>query len=186
MITVTGGALRGRRILTRRGAFSRPTQGRVREALFSHLGDRVSEARVADLFAGSGALGIEALSRGAAFATFVEAHRHMASCLHANLESCDLVKSARVIIEEVDSILGTLLAGEFDLVFADPPYARPWPGPEAWLHLSRILEVGGFFVLESAKDTSVEAEGKDLAATFSRTYGDTRLTIYRKGVEADG
>lgn len=141
---------------------------------------------MADLFAGSGALGIEALSRGAAFATFVEVQRHMASCLRANLETCDLKEKARVLVDKVDSVLTRLPADDLDLVFADPPYARRWPDDQGWRELCRILRPGGFFVLESGMERGSEPDRRALMRTFSRTYGDTRLEVFRKGGSEDG
>ena len=118
-LRITGGELGGRRIRVPRGARDlRPTTERVREAVFSILGD-VSGARVLDLFCGSGALGIEALSRGAAEATLVDTRPAAA---RRNLESLELTERARAVRADVGRVLRRAEAGSFDLVLCDPPY----------------------------------------------------------------
>jgi 16S rRNA (guanine966-N2)-methyltransferase len=94
--------------------------------LFSILGSRIDGANVLDLFAGSGALGLEALSRGAAHATFVEAHRATATALRRTVADLELAGRATVVAQPVERAVQQL-AGRFDLVFADPPYAQAFP-----------------------------------------------------------
>jgi len=177
---VVGGALRGRRIpVPDRGV--RPTSDRTREAVFDLLGPGAVEGwRVLDLYAGTGALGIEALSRGAAFADFVERDLATARGLSEALVKLDLADRARVHRADLDG--GTLPAdasGPWDLVFLDPPYAG---GAGArWLAaLARIpwSATGGFVVYERAKGTeAMTPEG--LALWKERRYGDTVIAIYR-------
>ncbi|MDG2124071.1 MAG: 16S rRNA (guanine(966)-N(2))-methyltransferase RsmD, partial [Verrucomicrobiales bacterium] len=102
---------------------TRPTADRVREAVFSILAERVVGARVLDVFAGSGALGIEALSRGAESAVFVEQNRGACEVLRGNLEKTGLVGWAGVVCGDALKCVGKL-GREFDLVFADPPYVK--------------------------------------------------------------
>ena len=144
---VIAGTYKGRRLQTPGGLETRPTSDRVREALFSILGDRVQDARVLDLFAGSGALGIEALSRGAAQATFVDNAAPRRAGIGANLEA--LGADAEVVRAEVRRFLGgaSRSARQYDLVFLDPPYrlaaslgsdlsgaprGRPWHRMPQW------------------------------------------------------
>ncbi len=132
---VIAGGLGGRRLRAPRGLATRPTSDRVREALFSALG-HVTSARVLDLYAGTGALGIEALSRGAAHATFVESARPALAALRENLAALGLAGAARVVAQPVAGAAsriggGGWLAGPFDLVFADPPYAAVAEVPAA-------------------------------------------------------
>jgi 16S rRNA (guanine966-N2)-methyltransferase len=108
------------------GRAVRPTPARVKEALFSILGKRIDGARVLDLFAGSGALGFEALSRGAAHVTFVESHRRTAAGLTRTAESLALAERCTVIAAPAER-MASRLAGRYDIVFADPPYALPYP-----------------------------------------------------------
>jgi 16S rRNA (guanine966-N2)-methyltransferase len=129
---VVAGSARGRTLVAPAGARTRPTTDRVREAVFNALWSRgaLDGARAVDLFAGSGALGIEALSRGAAHATFVETDREALRAIRRNLEVCGLADRAAVVAVPVERWLAGLAAGDtpFDLAFCDPPYAFDgWP-----------------------------------------------------------
>ena len=112
---------------------NRPTPARVKEALFSILGSRVDDARVLDLFAGSGALGFESLSRGAAHVTFVEKHRPTADALRAAARDLGVAEHVLVIAAPAERAVGAL-GGRYDLVFADPPYAAPYPAAALSTH----------------------------------------------------
>jgi 16S rRNA (guanine966-N2)-methyltransferase len=121
---IIGGEAKSRRLRTVKGRSVRPTLGRVRQILFDILGDRVAGARFLDLFAGSGAVGIEALSRGAAQAVFVEADRRAAGRIRDNLAEIELTGRSRVMAVRVQAALNRLASeGKgFDIVFLDPPY----------------------------------------------------------------
>jgi 16S rRNA (guanine966-N2)-methyltransferase len=123
---LTGGDLRSRVIRSPQGAAIRPTPGRVKEALFSIVGDAVIEARVLDLFAGTGAVGFEALSRGAAHATFVELHAPTAQAIREAARELGVERRATVVCSPAERAVARL-AGRFDFVYADPPYALPPP-----------------------------------------------------------
>lgn len=130
---VISGTARGRRLVAPEGPSTRPTPDRVREATFNALGSlgAVTDATVLDLFAGSGALGIEALSRGAAHVTFVDRDRAAISAVQANLEACGMSDRARVVTSPADRFLAA--AGErWDLALLDPPYEM---GRDDWLDL---------------------------------------------------
>jgi len=174
---VIAGRLGGRRLVAPQGQGTRPTSDRVREALFSALAD-VHDARVLDLYAGTGALGIEALSRGAASVTFVESARSALSALRDNLATLELAASTTVVAQPVArATLG--LVGPFDLVLADPPYAAvaEVPGAIAALRARGALARGGRIVVEHAsRDAAPALAGA--TARPSRTYGDTMVTIY--------
>lgn len=148
---VIAGSARGTRLRAPKGRITRPMQDRVKEDLFNRLGVLVAGARVLDLFSGSGALGIEALSRGAAHATFVEHAPIVLATLRRNLERTHLTGQARVLPLSVPVALRRLArAGEvFDLIIADPPYRKGW---DDWLLRSAICPVllrsGGVLVLE--------------------------------------
>jgi 16S rRNA (guanine966-N2)-methyltransferase len=178
---VIAGTLRSRKLLAPKGE-ARPTSDRVREALFSALGD-VSGARVLDLFAGSGALGIEALSRGAESAVFVDSSRASLEALRKNLQALDLESFAHVMPVSVAKAIRSLgvSSDAFDLVFLDPPY-------DAKLHIPTLValrETGvatpqTAVVAERAKRHALdprELEGWDLLR--ERTYGDTVLVELR-------
>jgi 16S rRNA (guanine966-N2)-methyltransferase len=123
---VVAGTARGRTLVAPPGARTRPTSDRVREAIFNALWSRdaVDGARVADLFAGSGALGVEALSRGAEHATFVDRDRAAREAIRRNVEACGVADRATIVATPVERWVDGLAAGErFDLAFCDPPYA---------------------------------------------------------------
>jgi 16S rRNA (guanine966-N2)-methyltransferase len=172
-VRVVAGDFKGRRLVAPRGMRTRPTADRVREALFSMLGD-VSEARVLDLFAGSGALGIEALSRGAASAVFVERDPRAAAAIERNLSSLGL--DQRVLRQDALSFLARAEGGTFDLVFCDPPYdsASRLAGPLAE-RLPALTAEGARIVIESDKRRPLELP---LPLVKERTYGDTRIAIH--------
>lgn len=174
LLRVTGGRLVRRRFkVPDRGV--RPTSDKAREALFSVLGPSVLGARVADLYAGSGALGIEALSRGAARCVFVERDKGAARVLAENLESLELGGTAEVQIGEAGRRAAELPAGGFDLVFCDPPYDDALP-PTTWAAMVRALAEGGQIVLER-RARSEDVLPDELACTFDRTWGEARVRI---------
>ena len=125
-LTITGGTLRSRRVPSPPGRAVRPTPARVKEALFSILGSRVDDAQVLDLFAGSGALGFESLSRGAQHVTFVEKHRPTAETLRSTARALGVAEQVDVVNAPAERAVRAL-GGHYDLVFADPPYAYAYP-----------------------------------------------------------
>jgi len=178
-VRVVAGEFKGRRLYAPRSARTRPTADRVREALFSMLGD-VSGASVLDLYAGSGALGIEALSRGAASAVFVECDRQALAALRRNLDPLLpqlRARDAKAGVLRLDA--GRFLArpeGTFDLVFCDPPYDDA-PRAAAALAdaLPEIVRENARIVTESDKRNPLELP---LPLLVERTYGDTRIAIH--------
>lgn len=171
---VIGGTLRGRPLRAPRGDRTRPTADRVRESVFDLLGPLAPGARVLDLFAGSGALGIEALSRGASHATFVEKRRDALRTLRANLDSLGL--SGRSEVLPGDVMRSSIWSAEpFDLVLADPPYTAA--ADDVVRRVGPILAPGGVFVLECSSRTSVPTS-ETLAVWKSRRYGETQITLY--------
>jgi 16S rRNA (guanine966-N2)-methyltransferase len=183
-IRIVAGALRGRRIrVPDRGV--RPTSDRIREAVFDVLGPNVvAGARVLDLYAGTGALGIEALSRGARSADFVEGNPAVARALRENLASLALADRARVHHADLSGAdLPAGAEGPYDLVFLDPPYA----GDQGLRWLGRLArlswpEGGGLIVYERKKGGAVSAPGAFTLAA-ERTYSETTVAFYRVGSE---
>jgi 16S rRNA (guanine966-N2)-methyltransferase len=173
---IVAGRHKGRRLRAPAGEGTRPTADRVREAVFSILGP-VEGLRVLDLYAGSGALGLEALSRGARSATFVESARPALAAIRANLDATD--EDAEVA--DLDAIAWLRSAAgrqrEFDLVFCDPPYdaAAKIAQPLTDL-LPRVAAPQALIVTESSKRNPLVL---DLPVADERTYGDTRIAIYR-------
>ncbi len=168
--------MRSRRVPTPAGRNVRPTPARVKEALFSILGDRVAEASVLDLFAGTGALGFEALSRGAAHATFVEGHRPTANALSATASALGLTDRTTVIAAPAERAV-VRLDGPYDLIFADPPYALapPWELFAA-LRDRAAFAPGAMLVYEYS---SRNAAGVHPRFTIDRTerYGEVALAF---------
>jgi 16S rRNA (guanine966-N2)-methyltransferase len=171
-VRVIAGEFKGRHLHTARGTHTRPTADRVREALFSMLGD-VSGARVADLYAGSGALGIEALSRGAESAVFVERDQRALAALRRNLDAVGA--NAEVRRQDVLRFLASP-EGTFDLVFCDPPYDdAPRVAAPLSEALPAMLEPNARIVTESDKRNPLLLS---LPLVVERTYGDTRIAIH--------
>jgi len=168
---VIAGSRKGHRIEAPRGAKTRPTSDFVREAAFNLIGP-VDGATVIDLFAGSGAMGLEALSRGAQSCVFVESDRDACRTINANLDKLRL--EARVLCRDVLSVLSTE-TGPYDLVLLDPPYGYELDERLA-SHLKRILARDGLVVYETAGATEPELEG--LRVRTSRRYGSKRLTLF--------
>jgi 16S rRNA (guanine966-N2)-methyltransferase len=173
LMRVIAGIAKGRRLLAPRGGGTRPMMDRAREGLFSSLGDAVAGARVLDLYAGSGSLGLEALSRGAAAAVFVERGRPALAALRANVAAVGL--GGEVVAGDVDAYLGRE-PGLFDLAFVDPPYAVPLASVEQTLGgLVRLLAVGGTVVLHRRAGEGLTPP-PGLAVADRRRYGDTEIT----------
>ena len=180
LIRVIGGELRGRRIqVPDRGV--RPTSERAREAVFDILGPAFLDGvRVLDLYAGSGALGIEALSRGATFADFAEGNRRAARTLEENLAALGLAARSRIHVGDLDPAR-LPPGGPWRVVFLDPPYDGG--AGERWL--AALAEAawppeGGIVVYERRSGTKVRAPAA-LELTTEREYGDAAVAFYRMG-----
>ena len=165
-VRVVGGSARGHTLVAPPGGRTRPTSDRVREAIFNALRSRdvVEGADVLDLFAGSGALGIEALSQGAARATFVDSDRAARRAVRRNLEACGFLDRATLVAAPAERFLARLGAERFDLAFCDPPYAFA-----DWDSLLVALPAD-FVVIESDRPVAVSA-GRALVR--EGRYGDT-------------
>jgi 16S rRNA (guanine966-N2)-methyltransferase len=185
-VRVIAGELRGRRLFAPHGILTRPTLDRVKEALFSILGD-LRGARVLDCFAGTGSLGIEALSRGAEHATFVEHAKPALAVLRRNLETLGLGPRSRVLAERIERVMKVQPwdARAFDLVLFDPPYAMIRDGSMLRLAtlgekaLADSLADGARIMLEHPSPLPPPPlPGLDRYDT--RKYGDTALSFYRR------
>jgi 16S rRNA (guanine966-N2)-methyltransferase len=176
---VVAGRCGGRRLIAPPGTATRPTSDRVREALFSVLGP-LDGAHVLDLFAGSGALGIEALSRGAARATFVDSGPAAIGAVEGNLAALGLADAAEVRRQDARAFLRGARGGrhEYDLVFLDPPYRLAVElGRELSPLLAEVVNTGGRVVAESDRRAPLDLE---LTLTDERRYGDTLIRIYER------
>jgi 16S rRNA (guanine966-N2)-methyltransferase len=170
---IIAGTHRGHRITAPTGKDTRPTSDRVRENAFNLIGP-VDDADVLDLFAGSGALGIEALSRGASTATFVELDRYACKVIAANLDSLDF----RGTVLQQDALrAATSERRTYDLILCDPPYG--YDHSKLAPHLAKLLNEDGLLVYESSgREEPPEVPG--LEQRTSRKYGSARLTLFDK------
>jgi 16S rRNA (guanine966-N2)-methyltransferase len=172
-VRIIGGEHRGRRIVAPKGTRTRPTSDRVRENAFNLIGP-VDDASVLDLYAGSGALGLEALSRGAGSCVFVESDREACRTINANLDT--LREHGTVLCQDVTRALGAERR-TYDLILCDPPYdvdATTLAAP-----LARVLEPAGLLVLEtSGREEAPPLEGFEIRT--SRKYGAARLTLFTR------
>lgn len=172
-VRVAGGAFRGRGLVVPPGA--RPTEGRVREALFSIWSDRLENARVLDLFAGSGVVGLEAVGRGALSAVAVDDNVRALKTLEENAARL----GERMEIRRLTLPAGlSHLNGPFDLVFADPPYAFE-PYGELLAGVAPLLAPDGEVVVEHSSRREMPLESGPLVRVEVRRYGESSLSFYR-------
>ena len=177
-VRVTGGAHRGRGLAVPPGA--RPTEGRVREALFSIWNDRLEGARVLDLFAGSGVVGLEAVGRGALSALLIDENLRAIQTLESNLARVG-EKTVEIRRLTLPGGLGRLIeAGPFDLVYADPPYNfQPYDALIAGA--APLLATDGEMVVEHSSRRDLPVQAGELVRIDTRKYGESSLSFYRKG-----
>lgn len=187
---IIAGAYRGRRIRTTEGPGYRPATGRVRESLFSMLESQGVDwpaVRVADIFAGSGSLGLEALSRGAREAVFVEKAGHAASLIRSNLEDLGVERSRWNLVRgDAARWLAGGRTGSFDLVFIDPPYGKDLFLPALTLLLDRNV-LAGEGLLCAEVEAGLEFDDPPHAGLHlvrDKLYGQTRICIWRRNQSA--
>jgi 16S rRNA (guanine966-N2)-methyltransferase len=188
-VRIIAGAYKGRRLATPRGETTRPTADQVRIALLDTLMPWLPEARVLDLFAGAGGVGLEALSRGAAHVTFVERDARAVRALRANVTTLGVERAARVVRDDVLRALGTLRrAGEgFDVVFLDPPYdGDDVAATLAALGDAELLTGGAVVVAQHLTKRPPAPAAGSLAAFRTRRFGETTLTFFRRGAPGAG
>jgi 16S rRNA (guanine(966)-N(2))-methyltransferase RsmD len=180
---IIGGKARGRKIKAPRGRETRPMRDFVREAVFSSVGDAVIGARVLDLFAGSGSLGLEALSRGAEGAVFVDSSAEAVRVIRENLEALGLAGRGEVVRAEVLAYLRRN-AGKvppFGLIFVDPPYKMDL---ESRGEILEELEKGGYLapgalvIMQTPREMEIPTAGKGLRHVKRRRYGESVVDIY--------
>ncbi len=182
---IIAGLAKGRRISAPPGEGVRPTGDRVREALFSSLQPLLVGAHVLDLYAGSGALGLEAISRGAAHATLVERDPRTLAVLEANVEAVGLPGVVVLPQDVVSALEGVLPGAPFDLVLADPPYRMPGAQVDRLLvALVAQLAPGATVVVERARRAAPPVWPAELVPTEPRAYGAT--VLHRAERDADG
>ena len=173
---IIAGERKGHTIWAPKGLETRPTSDRVRENVFNIVAPWVEDARVLDLYAGSGAMGLEALSRGAKGVVFVEAEPEAVRAIEGNLDKLRLTGATIIRRDAVTALAQEVTAGrKYDLVLADPPYAMTDYSALA-RYLPAVLGHDGLLVLESAARTEPELPGLEVRTT--RKYGSTRVTVF--------
>jgi len=180
---VIAGKFKGRKLTELQGKQIRPTSDRIRESLFSILAQKIDNAMVLDLFAGTGALGIEALSRGAAKSFFIDKSIESVQIINKNIELLGIKESAEVLKHDVYTIISSkdFFKQKFDLIFLDPPYNRGFiPGIFEDIDLLTIMNDESILIIEhSLKENNLEkVSGLDLYD--KRTYGKTLISFLRK------
>jgi 16S rRNA (guanine966-N2)-methyltransferase len=175
-VRIIAGERKGHTIFAPRGRETRPTSDRVRENVFNIVAPWVEGARVLDLYAGSGAMGLEALSRGAASAVFVESDPAAVRAIERNLDKLRLTGATLVRLEATTALAQEAAAGrKYDLVLIDPPYAMTNFDALA-RYLPRVLSEDGLIVLETSRRIEPELPGASVRT--SRAYGSTRVTVF--------
>ncbi len=178
-LRIIAGSLKGRRLKAPDWEGLRPTSEKLRETLFNILAPRIAGARVLDAYAGTGAVGIEALSRGASRVTFVESDRRAQVLVAQNLAHCGVADGYAIIRARLDRACKSFGAGEFDVVFMDPPYAEPADRVAAALACAAhaVAEGGVVIVEHSRKQPPPDTAGR-LARTRVVESGDSALTFF--------
>ncbi|MBX9667600.1 MAG: 16S rRNA (guanine(966)-N(2))-methyltransferase RsmD [Candidatus Obscuribacterales bacterium] len=180
-LRITGGGARGRVITSPRGLEVRPTSSKIRQALFNILSGRLNNAKFLDLFAGSGLMGMEALSRGAKSLVAVELERTLADNIKESLDQFGF--EGDVITGDVRQVLSEMRGQKFDIIFADPPYKSGLAGSTVQL-VDRygLLQEDGLLIIEHAKSADLPVEKISVKLTKQREYGRTCLSFFDKQV----
>jgi 16S rRNA (guanine966-N2)-methyltransferase len=177
---ITGGALGSRKLKSPKGMNVRPTPGRVKESLFSILVHRIEGARVLDLFAGTGAIGFEAASRGAARVVSVEAHRETAHAIEEAAKDLDIADRLTVVAAPAERALYRV-EGPFDIVYLDPPYANDVPLQLLRLLLERNLLADDALVIYEHGAKTILPDIPGYRSTREEVYGDVALAFLARG-----
>lgn len=188
---IIAGLYRRQRLIAPKGPQTRPTASRLRESLFNICQHKIEGARFLDIFAGSGAMGFEALSRGALAAVFIDSHRESLHCIESNASHLNVQSQTQILRGEAFAMLNLLekRGQKFDIIYADPPYNTLVPGKEMlysahiiqWIDAHAVLSPGGLLFVE--EDSRSEPQLDNLATlTFkdSRRFGQAVLQQYQK------
>lgn len=180
---IIAGSCKGRTLAGPTWSGLRPTSDRLRETLFNVLASDAPGARVLDVYAGTGAVGLEALSRGAAAVTFVEADPRAVALIRQNVARCGGSNACAIVARDAVDALRDDRVGSYDIVFLDPPYATPVPERVLTLAAARVADAGVLVLEHATRDTPPAAAGA-LTPTRSIRQGDSTLTFYRAALAA--
>jgi 16S rRNA (guanine966-N2)-methyltransferase len=179
-LRIISGDLKGRKLRSIKGRKTRPTSDRIRESIFNIIAFNVQDACILDLFAGTGAFAVEALSRGAKFAVFIDISKSSVSAITENTESFDLGDRVKIIKWDINKNLNCIEHSNpaFDLVFIDPPYNKKFLNPTLLnLHLSCCLEKGCSIIVEHSLQEPIPKEPAVFEITDQRKYGKTLVSF---------
>lgn len=181
---IIAGTLKGRRLVTPGFDGLRPTSDKLRETLFNVVAGRVQDSTVLDGFAGTGAIGLEALSRGAAHVTFVDPDPRAIALIHENLQRCGVAARSLVIKARFIDVSSQLTRAPFDLILLDPPYnERDFTG--VIQAAARLIEPNGLVVLEHARRSAVPVTSGALTSVRTLVSGDSALTFYERQMSSE-
>lgn len=186
---IIGGLYRGQKLKSPRGAYTRPTANRLREAIFNICQNEIGGSHFLDIFAGSGAMGLEAISRGAESATFIEFHKDALQCIESNVQTLGVKEKTAILRGDVFSKLRSLEQQEkkFNLIYADPPYQTAVPGQTdfystcivKWFDDHCLLTADGLLLVEEKFTSQPILENLNhLSLKNCRRFGDSALQIY--------
>jgi len=181
-LRVIAGVCRGKRLKTVKGLSTRPTIDRVKEAVFNVLAHRIQEAKVLDLFGGTGNIGIEALSRGAQSVIYVEKDRKALKVLNANITDCRFEEKVKIFSIDAFKALKIFKEKEytFNVVYLDPPYKLDILNDILKIIAREtLLEINGIVVVETGKNTELKSNFDNLHKVKEDKYGDTKITYYQ-------
>ncbi|MGI6705392.1 MAG: 16S rRNA (guanine(966)-N(2))-methyltransferase RsmD [Clostridia bacterium] len=185
---IIGGIAKGRTIYTPKGERTRPTADRIKESVFAIIQDYIPNSRVLDLFAGSGNMGLEALSRGAKGCVFIDMDRTSIEVIKKNTINLNFTTQTRVYQSDYRSALRKLQSRNetFDVIFVDPPYNRGFIQPVvAMIHQMDILDQNGIIVVEHSIHETIDTGGIPLQVKDQRKYGITMVSFIAKDVTED-
>jgi len=179
-LRIISGDLKGKKIRSIKGTKTRPTSDRLRESIFNIIAFNVQDACILDLFAGTGALAIEALSRGAKFAVFIDISKNAVSTIRENIKLCNLDDRVKVIKWDINKNLKCIEHSKpaFNLVFMDPPYDKNFLKPTLHnLHLSCCMEKGCLIIVEHSLHEPIPKDPAVFEITDQRKYGKTLVSF---------
>jgi 16S rRNA (guanine966-N2)-methyltransferase len=178
---IISGKFKGRQLVDFSAEHIRPTTDRVKETLFNKLMGYVEDARVLDLFSGTGNLAIECLSRGAAWVDLVESHRQSLAIIKENLDKLKITEGCKVHAIDAFRYIAGYSAKPYDIVIADPPFTQALAHDlAAKIGLSALLAPGSLFVIESSSKERLDENYPGLNRLDQRTFGDKHLTFFEK------
>jgi 16S rRNA (guanine(966)-N(2))-methyltransferase RsmD len=181
VIRVTGGSAKGRKLKGPGAKDFRPATGRVKEFIFSYLGEEIVDARCLDLFSGSGAIGIEAISRGAFSVHFIERAHSRITLIQENLERCGFLEKAEIYRGDVFSVLRDLDPESYQIIFADPPFKMSLRHRIVEeVGTQRVLDSGGLLILEHEQHDPDPGE-HSMRCIHHRRFGSCAISVYTAG-----